>query len=243
MTVGIADALLAARASPSASDPREPDPAWYHRQRGRHDIADLVAAMARSTAQLPSPPATASQSRPLKAFPSMSAAEMVAARQAWNTRGTEVRGAMRFDAPHTSSTSSLTGESVECAICMADILDAEDCLSLPCGGQQSRAGADSRSFRRSLTATLPASGSCGALTGRPHAFHTSCLEKWWRKSCRCPTCRRDVRPWLMGGRGTTATSAPGASSGSAISACGSGGGASPVGRMRRGPPRRLGTCV
>jgi hypothetical protein len=40
------------------------------------------------------------------------------------------------------------------------------------------------------------SGSAGGPMGRRHAFHALCLCDWLRRSCRCPLCKTDLRPFL-----------------------------------------------
>ena len=52
---------MAARANPWANDPREPDPAWYHEQRHRHGIAQLIRQRRSEAAVEESLPSSASQ--------------------------------------------------------------------------------------------------------------------------------------------------------------------------------------
>merc|ERR1712187_788660 len=90
------------------------------------------------------------------------------------------------------------GEGIECAICMSLLRGSDDCISLPCnlapGALRRQDQSDLRHAESSPSGVkTPDSPS---KVGRPHVFHSSCLERWWAKSCQCPTCRRDVRQWL-----------------------------------------------
>jgi len=208
--VPVAEALLAAGAAPGASDPREPDPVWYHRHHGRVDVASLIAIAARtalrSAGRRPSSATRAVsadvQGAPRKAMPSMSAAEVAAARKAWRTTGEALRrvGAQRASAAEGGKgNATVTGaqlsasEDMECAICMVAINSTDECMMLPCNGFDVVAAVLSSSrFGKALGADVTSKSN----VERPHAFHADCLERWWTKSCQCPTCRRDVRQWL-----------------------------------------------
>jgi len=281
-TLEVAKALLSAGASPVAQDPREPDPAWYHRQRGRHKVADFVAAAARereadAMAHLRRrgealAAASAADAPPMKAFPSMSSAEVQRARQAWGLVGADMYSLVLSAAGRCSRTKEAVATLVperlrevldlECAICMTGLLMEDDCVVLPCGllgrtpassssaavqqplaeGERrdeaaeeeavAEAGAEAhplgsaherregRHKRRARSASTTEAELRMDIAGRLHAFHASCLEKWWAKSCRCPTCRRDVRHWLHSGdRASLPTSGSGSGS-AASSPCG-----------------------
>lgn len=286
-TAAVAEELLRAGASPAANDPREPDPAWYHRQRGRHDVADcIVAARQAAAVSLPPPaPGAAGQAGAgsRKAYPCLSNAECAAVRKAWGISGFELRAAWRAadtgggappDVGELAVAPPVESEELECAICMCELQDGDQCVLLPCGGganlldrplvaaprpgaSSGSNGLSSREALRRQAAAAPASGggvdspggggssSSGSrqraplmrgassppslvrplrrlssnvgsgdgpqelqplarrsassageqtLCGKtPHAFHATCLERWWSRSCRCPTCRRDVR--------------------------------------------------
>lgn len=217
----VAELLIAAGARVSARDPREPDIRWYHQQRGRHEVAGHILAAVRARV-LPPPmplPQGSAQARSEKAFPCMSAAESAAAVQAWSMRGWEAREvacglgptarpSTRRPGSGNACASPMRGSSAspmhaleefECAICMADMQADDACIALPCN-----AAPRSPSFpepsglggsgERRRCASVPPMLADGCV--RAHVFHAACLEVWWRKSCRCPTCRRDVRRWL-----------------------------------------------
>eukprot|EP00929_Paragymnodinium_shiwhaense_P040069 TRINITY_DN20947_c0_g1_i5.p1 TRINITY_DN20947_c0_g1~~TRINITY_DN20947_c0_g1_i5.p1 ORF type:complete len:469 (+),score=85.02 TRINITY_DN20947_c0_g1_i5:70-1476(+) len=230
-TVEVAEALLASGASPSSTDPREPDPAWYLALRGRPTVAEVVtnaaaAERAQRRQQLGalgvygSPTAarggdySAGLARRAPVIPSMSAAEVAAARLAWSTSGRCLLAACSLQKPRPGTASALghhrqegapppallvgsepcddaaqtaAADDLDCAICMASLREGDDCMLLPCGVSKAAAAAP-------LVSETPAMPQGAA--GRPHAFHTACLERWWAKSSQCPTCRRDVRQWL-----------------------------------------------
>lgn len=117
-TVAVAELLLAAGACPTASDPREPDPAWYHKQRGRNNVAEVIAtaaaaaaAAAREVAVIDASPNSSSLP---KLFPCMTSAEITRARRAWGLRGAELCAMMR---PQADSSST----DIECAVCMTEL--------------------------------------------------------------------------------------------------------------------------
>lgn len=208
-TVAVAEVLLAAGASANATDPREPDPAWYHRQRGRRDVANCVTAFARAALQVTGSdgvisagvssrltPTGRSLSSPRKIWPSLSAGQVALARRAWSRSGAALLSDPDFCAVEpissflSSSPSSQTSGgdfgSLECAICLSQFRHDDECLLLPCSNSTS-----------SLSSTWPtAQVAAGERVCCSHVFHTACLERWWSKSCQCPTCRRDVRQWL-----------------------------------------------
>merc|ERR1719468_586317 len=86
---------------------------------------------------------------------------------------------------------------------MTEFLEEEACILLPCGlrdcgiethdrnGDATEQGDERLHPAMRRVPSAPA----GSLPtkGRLHAFHDACLERWWAKSCRCPTCRYDVR--------------------------------------------------
>lgn len=203
-TPAVAEALLAAGARPSSQDPREPEPAWYQRQQGRHDVAQIIAKAARAyraAASVPEPPrgffqpgARSAPSAPRQIFPSMSAAETAAVGRSWGVSGAEVRQKIRAAAAASVqncqgkrkvSKEDLQNLDFECAICMMEMESSDRCIILPCHEHSPSSS----------------TSSCGSsLCARPHAFHEGCLQQWWTKSCRCPTCRCDVRQWLEGRR-------------------------------------------
>lgn len=120
-----------------------------------------------------------------------------------------------------AATPSPEEEELECAICLAEICDEDACLLLPCGelgGGRSTAGgagpADAGGrLPRARTPRTGEAAEAALAAARPHAFHSACLQDWWRKSCRCPTCRRDLRQWLKATGATPPAGAPdGASS-------------------------------
>lgn len=201
-TVEIAEVLLNAGARTSTRDPREPDPAWYHRQRGRHDVADAILAASRLQASAPLlPPASPSrpsqQPRPQKVFPCMTTAEMAAAKQAWKTSGSSARSACRASTPrfvegqeHGKPWVCSDGD-FECAICMLELKPDDECLLVPCNSPAANGGGGLRPGTVGYLEPLAQQRQ-----GTPHVFHLACIEQWWLKSCRCPTCRRDVRPLL-----------------------------------------------
>ena len=80
-------------------------------------------------------------------------------------------------------------------------------LATPCGGcegthegSNSIAGGASIAGRSSGTGGNPVvnniSGGAIGCHGRRHAFHALCLCDWLRRSCRCPLCKTDLRPFL-----------------------------------------------
>lgn len=207
--VAIAELLLASGAQPFAADPREPDPAWYHTQRGRSEVAGVIVAAARAArSSVPSAGARAGEAR-RPAVPCLTSAEVLAARRAWSTTGLAVS---EFSGAASRSDS---GE-LECAICLTALLPEDACLSLPCRG-----GADisrrlfpaqasqrrSKSVSPAMRSTSDAEEAVEAGSLCPHTFHTSCIERWWLRSCQCPTCRRDVRQWLPAPDAPSAVSA------------------------------------
>jgi len=238
-TVDVAKALLAAGASPTARDPREPDPAWYHRQRGRHQVAGAIAAAARSESvaarrrpqsELAMATAGGGSAPPTKIFPSMSSVEVQRVRQTWSLSGADLYKLV-LDAAGTlpgPRKADLVPErmcevlELECAICMAGLQVDEECILLPCGlldrpptaqapqlsegptfsdspsgiEGRGRACGAARAALRARSASLCEAELRSNIAGRLHAFHSACLDQWWSKSCRCPTCRRDVRQWL-----------------------------------------------
>eukprot|EP00927_Polykrikos_kofoidii_P073764 TRINITY_DN69792_c0_g1_i1.p1 TRINITY_DN69792_c0_g1~~TRINITY_DN69792_c0_g1_i1.p1 ORF type:complete len:448 (+),score=48.61 TRINITY_DN69792_c0_g1_i1:63-1406(+) len=110
-TVAVAEALVAAKASPIAADPREPDPSWYHKQHGRQDVAAAVSEIAATFRSTQSPSSAAStqlrrrrpssansaarDSNSRKAYPCMTGSEVAAARRLWSTTGGMLRLACR----------------------------------------------------------------------------------------------------------------------------------------------------
>lgn len=184
-TVPVAEMLMNAGAQPSTKDPREPDFSWYHQQRGRPDVAKAIVKEARArTQQAPHQlPSFSVDVRPDKVFPCMTAAETSAARQAWSMPGWIVLDFAQRGFPEDCDDDF----DFECSICMAAVRSDDKCMMLPCGGEGSGPG-------QARCASVPPDG--GTSSGRPHFFHSECLEAWWLKSCRCPTCRRDVRRWL-----------------------------------------------
>jgi hypothetical protein len=233
-TVAVAEALLEGGAAPTAIDPREPELVWYHKQHRRPEVADVILVAARHqkqqqvAASVASPRSAPSQGGPSKIFPCMTSAEMNAAVQAWGATGGEVLGLMRHAegwgrlektaSPHAGvrrcsslspchrSSTDLSGEDVECAICMTEIADSDQCILLPCSGSydsasssgtptdRTRGGCESPAQCNPFSSDLQFSRA--NTVKRPHVFHVDCLNHWWSKSCRCPTCRRDVRQWL-----------------------------------------------
>jgi hypothetical protein len=72
-------------------------------------------------------------------------------------------------------------------VTLSDLLGLESptaprLLSTPCG-EAAR-----------ITGEEPAAAGGGA--SRSHCFHTMCLADWLRRSCRCPLCKTDLRPFL-----------------------------------------------
>ena len=98
-TVAMARSLLQAGAQPLALDPREPDPVWYQRSQGRHEVADVIAA-ARTAAQRAVAQQHAAQrqqrqfqqrahaptaeSPRRQVMPSLTAADIALVREAWS---------------------------------------------------------------------------------------------------------------------------------------------------------------
>jgi len=108
----------------------------------------------------------------------------------------------RSASPMCGSSPSSLEEDLECAICMIEITEGDDCLLLPCSGSHA---VDSSSTPQcgspvggSPVESSPIMSARSPGVVRPHVFHTECISRWWTKSCRCPTCRRDVRHWLKG---------------------------------------------
>ena len=124
----MAERLVLAGAQPVAMDPREPDPAVYHRQQGRHAVADVIAAArapAPSATLAPAPmPITAVASK--RTVPSLTAADI-----------SLIRACMGYEMLWDGSES--LGD-VECAVCMSDLRatpdppsDGPPLILLPCG--------------------------------------------------------------------------------------------------------------
>jgi len=80
-------------------------------------------------------------------------------------------------------------------------------LATPCGGLGANDDSDCIAGRdasgscsgpggRRSGSNMTYSGSAGGPMGRRHAFHALCLCDWLRRSCRCPLCKTDLRPFL-----------------------------------------------
>merc|ERR1712196_295118 len=118
-------------------------------------------------------PRSASGGPVRKAFPSMSATEVLAARHSWGIQGTAARAAIRAargngidDLRVASSCTPGAGAELECAICMLDMQDHEDCLLLPCGyNGSSIVSQHGRPRARSMSATPD------CIVGHPHVLH------------------------------------------------------------------------
>ena len=41
--------------------------------------------------------------------------------------------------------------------------------------------------------TIVAADTCRKLRGCNHAYHRGCIDQWFERSVRCPTCRHDIR--------------------------------------------------
>ena len=193
-TVQMARCLLLAGAKPIAVDPREPDPVWYQRRQGRHDVADVIAAARaamRSAAEaaaaanlLVSRPSSSHGSRAASAtakrvVPSLTAADLTLVKATWGTTAAEAASAVSNE--FGGSTEDL--QSFECAVCMGPIT-----LS-PTRGEDD--GSELVNESASLV-RLP----CGKHGETPHLYHAECLDRWLLRKADCPVCRRDVRPML-----------------------------------------------
>lgn len=203
--VEVAAALLDAGASPIPLDPREPDPIWYHEQRNRVRTAALIRERrgeverqqreARVRLHPPTVQETfASQSprRPL-CSPPLSSSELALVRSECLVDGDVVLSMLLHSQTETEP-GVVHREDVECSICMNDLRSSDNVLLLPCGNN------------RIMTADR---GMSDEFHGRPHAFHSDCLERWLlTKSGACPICRTSLRgPLHPAGRRTSAVSA------------------------------------
>jgi hypothetical protein len=193
--VQVARLLLAAKAFPYSVDPREPEPAWYHRQRGRAAIALEVerelqlqrprASNASTNAQVLTHRERL-QTTPLRkaVVPAVSGDELRAVLKAFSKRCEDCKSAH-------------AGAEGECIVCMgswdqqgqsaADQAAEEPETRQKHGGKVATAGA---------LVELP----CGASGATPHMFHARCLTQWLQKKASCPVCRCDVRGMLRSGR-------------------------------------------
>lgn len=143
----VALALLEAMANPWPNDPREPDPAWYHEQRRRNAVAQLIR---RRRNALVATNREASEAQ--KVCLPLSSSEWQVVKRSFETMGSKVL--------------ELFINEAECVICMVDIKPEDKLLNLPC--------------------VKPGV--------RPHAFHSSCLERWLlTKAGCCPICRYSLR--------------------------------------------------
>ena len=197
-TVAMARCLIEAGAQPVAFDPREPDPEWYQRQYGRHEVADEIArakAASRAMAHLAlSQPAVVAlstsngdsptgriSSAAKRVVPSLTAADMPLVREAW---GLTPRAAGNVTIGRSAGTVS---EVFECAVCMGAIdLNPRE-----------QDGARDQGIHSLVL--LP----CGSDGETPHLYHADCLQRWLLRQASCPVCRQDIRPML---RNATAAS-------------------------------------
>lgn len=187
-SVEVAQALLDAGASPLSLDPREPNLPWYHEQRGRPAIASLIRSRRQQLVREhnaahqrlhPGTSAgvsqTSQQTRPRVLPPPLSAAEFARAQAAWCVDGQTLlsaTGHSDWDADGEPG----ANVDCECTVCMVDMCPGEKVLVLPCAS---------------------ADGEYRAGGGRPHAFHSSCMERWLlTKAGACPICRADLRRQL-----------------------------------------------
>eukprot|EP00450_Noctiluca_scintillans_P001187 CAMPEP_0194498358 /NCGR_PEP_ID=MMETSP0253-20130528/15015_1 /TAXON_ID=2966 /ORGANISM="Noctiluca scintillans" /LENGTH=354 /DNA_ID=CAMNT_0039339991 /DNA_START=56 /DNA_END=1120 /DNA_ORIENTATION=+ len=176
--VETATVLLDAGASPIPMDPREPHAVWYHEQRRRKAVASLIKGRCaelvrgqRAQERRLHPAGTNETPARARALPApLNASEHAAVQDAWGVSGDCLLAAK------ISPVQSDSAGDCECAICMVEILPEDQILLLPCGG------------------TL-----CNGVLegGRPHVFHSSCMERWLlTKAGACPTCRCDLRRHL-----------------------------------------------
>ena len=222
-TVPVAQRLLASGAHPVALDPREPDPAWYQRQQGRHDVADVISSariqsrlVSNALAHAPSAaPAPVSSSNPPQrskraVIPSLTAADIALVRECW--------GCAAHDATHHQSglpALALAPAEMEAEACAPEATP----FRLPKAGLARRSivaapesdeHASSSECAVCMGELLPATCTggtadpnpplillpCSKSSVTPHIFHSECLERWFLRKATCPTCRTDVRPLL-----------------------------------------------
>ena len=127
-TLEVALQLMAARANPWANDPREPDPAWYHEQRHRHDIAHLIRQRRNEMVNggYGGYESAAMQLAQLPVLP-LSSQELQSVKSSFSAKGAAVLHLCEGDP-----------ESAECSICMVEMLAEDDILCLPCGASPDR---------------------------------------------------------------------------------------------------------
>eukprot|EP00931_Biecheleriopsis_adriatica_P102735 TRINITY_DN77673_c0_g1_i1.p1 TRINITY_DN77673_c0_g1~~TRINITY_DN77673_c0_g1_i1.p1 ORF type:complete len:417 (-),score=76.49 TRINITY_DN77673_c0_g1_i1:32-1282(-) len=196
-SVEVAAVLLAAKASPIPLDPREPDAGWYHEQRSRGSIAALIRQRRAEAerehraarARLQPPPslltAQIQGTTPRRQLPAppMSSAELISVRSAWLVDGASVMSMLPRSPSAHALEEGIHREDRECSICMIDLMPEDDVLLLPCGNFAGSSNAAGK---------VP--------TGKPHAFHSECLERWlMTKSAACPICRTNLRAHLRPG--------------------------------------------
>eukprot|EP00439_Symbiodinium_sp_Y106_P074949 s2541_g14.t1 len=179
----LAGLLLEARAAPWAADPREPDPAWYHEQRGRASVAALIRQQRASLEAPTSSSPVTTAARQLPALP-LSSAELQALRAAFSAKGASLvarEGAV----------------DVECSICMLEMAPEDDVLCLPCWQTASP------------SEESPTAGAEGSPSRRSHSFHAKCLDRWLlTKAGACPICRCNVRQLARASVAPSPKSAP-----------------------------------
>ena len=209
--VPVARLLLVAKASPVSVDPREPDPTWYHRQRGRTRLA-LEIERAAEEARASSPYALgtvrsaaitsggggggsgggAARGGKGQVVPAVSGDELRAALVAWGVTWGALEAAGK--AP-----GEVDDGAAECAVCMGSLAAPPASCAPPVegdgGGNEAGGGGGGGGVGRCGSESLvwlP----CGEACATPHLFHAACLAQWLHKKASCPVCRTDVRTLL-----------------------------------------------
>ena len=194
--VQVARLLLDANASPLSVDPREPDPAWYHRQHGRMRLAREIESASEkgrlndphtlaahnSTAAAATTHATRGEQP--RVVPAVSGDELRAALGAWG---------MTWEVLEAEGTAPREADAcaAECAVCMGSLAaPPASGAPVPVGGNC--ALGDGGGGGGGTLVRLP----CGETGASPHLFHAACLAQWLHKKASCPVCRTDVRTLL-----------------------------------------------
>jgi len=208
-TVEVAQLLLQAGASPITLDPREPDQAWYHEQRKRPNIANLIKhyrgelqnemriqrdrlhPIATSSSNS-SPAARSSSARPAQrgvlALP-FSATELAAAKAAWGADGASItwtdESRMPIEEEQTDHGGSrtLAGEPRTTIKGQQQGCNSGSCECAICIEEMRPGEAvlilPCGTARKARRNPDADSGNDTTSESRPHAFHSDCLERWW----------------------------------------------------------------
>jgi hypothetical protein len=118
----------------------------------------------------------------------------------------------RFAAPELITTNPMTRQQLsaaeddscnDCPICLEPLSSDP-----PCTADQQRlwstllSSSEQQCHRPSTILATP----CPSEQSSRHAFHAACLCDWLRRSCRCPMCKADLRPFLRDSPSSASTS-------------------------------------